>query len=149
MQPEPDVLPALQAALWAFLEASTAITDVGVTGVHDHVPGDDDPDGPAAYPYIELGEWTTTPDLEATRWGRRNVTTLHSWSAHHGNLEVLAINGAIIAELHKRPDQLQLPGDHRVTRIALLQATTVGSGDPDIRHGVVRLAIHTDHPITN
>lgn len=123
----------VQTAVFQLLTADTELTNQA--GVHDYVPED------ATYPYVEIGETTTTDDSAHDRFGRSQVFTVHVWSKHRGHSEVLTIGNRVIELLDHQP--LTISGfDHIFTHFEFSQ--TLDDPDPLIRHGVYRFRITTE-----
>lgn len=127
--PNVDPLLAVQRAVYARLSAELT------AGVHDHVP-----EG-ATYPYVVIGEATSTPDYAHDRFGHDSTITLHVWSTYHGTSEALGIAGELIGLLDHQPLVID-----ELDTIAVRHQQTVTMRDPDadLRHVAVRFAVITE-----
>ncbi len=96
-----------------------------------------------AYPYVVVGEATSTPRGANDRFGARTTITLHVWSAYHGWGEALGIVDDLMLLLDHQP--LPISG-HSTVAVRHEQTATMRDPDPDLRHAVVRFSIETEHP---
>jgi hypothetical protein len=126
----------IQTAIYSLLTADVALSGK-VSGVYDEVP-----EG-ATFPYVVIGEHTLNPQGAHDRFGARTTITLHAWSAYHGTLEV----AGLLDDLVRIIDHQTVTVDgHATVAVRLEQVVTMRDpGDADLRHGVVRFALETEH----
>jgi len=85
----------LQQAVYAALNSNTAlVTLLGGARIYDEVPH------AAAYPFITMGQTSSTDWGTGTEDGEEHIVTLHVWSAYGGRSEAQIIMGAIRGTLH-------------------------------------------------
>lgn len=99
-----------------------------VSGVYDHVPQD------AAFPYLSLGDETSTPDDTDDITGADLSFAVHTWSRYRGQKEVQDIQHEVWSALHR--SNLTVEGAAFVgCHLESTQPTTL---DPDgiTHHGV-------------
>lgn len=128
--PNVDVLLPIQTALYTLLDTELSVP------VHDHV----DEDTP--FPYVAIGEATSTPEHAHDRYGARSTVTLHVWSAYHGTAEALGITGELIGLLDLQDLTVT---DHHTVSVRWEQTVPMRDPDADLRHVVVRFAVKTEY----
>lgn len=128
--PNIDALGPTQTALFTVLDAGLA------QPVYDHV------DEGATFPYVVLGDATSTPEHSHDRFGARTTETIHVWSAHHGFSEANGIVSQIIGLLDHQ--ELTVTGHHTVA-VRWEQTIPMRDPDADLRHVAVRFAITTEY----
>ncbi len=88
-----------QAALFARLDGAT----LGVTGVYDIAPQDDDSGDTAIFPYVTMGRVVLTELDSQTKTGWAAQVRIHTHSRTGSMLECKNVQGAIFAALHRAP----------------------------------------------
>jgi hypothetical protein len=133
--PNADVLWPAQVSIYTKLTGDATLAGK-VSGVFDHVPESQ------AFPYVVVGEATSTPQGAHDRFGARTTVTLHVWSAYHGFSEALAV----VDDLMRLLDHQTLAiGGHHTVAVRHQQTVTMRDPDADLRHVAVRFAIETEH----
>jgi hypothetical protein len=135
-------LNPLQKAIFALLAGDAPLTALlgGPNRVRDYVPEGQ------AYPYVRVGESTSTQANDMTSFGRSVVETIHVWTRARGNASGQDIAGRITELLDHRPDALTLllaPMGHRVVSIRGEFDQALTDPDPEIRHHVLRFRVET------
>lgn len=117
----------IQAAIFAKLQT--------VGTVYDHVPQE------SAFPYIVIGDDTSTPWDTDDSTGSESTCTIHVWSRQRGRKEVKTIMQAIYDAMHRQ--ELTITGGALVECAAEFQESFL---DPDgiTRHGVIRFRLITE-----
>lgn len=129
-----DTLSPLQSAIYTRLTGDAALMAL-IEGVFDFVP-----EG-TQYPYVTIGEAVATPRNSQDRYGRRAAETFHIWSDHLGYSKITQIADRIVQLLDHQP--LTVTGhDTVLANFEFFQ--TLQDPDPDIRHGVLRIAFTTE-----
>jgi len=113
----------------AIYDALKVATDVPV---FDHVPQD------TPYPYIVVGDDTSTPFDTDDSQGTEATCTIHAWSQYRGRKEAKALNQVIYDTLHRQT--LAVNGAHPVECFQEFEQTLVES-DGLTRHGISRFRI--------
>ena len=131
-----DVTWPIQTAIYDTLTADAQL-DAVITGVHDEVPTD------TRFPYVTIGDASSTPEGAHDRFGARSSVTLHVWSTYHGYKEALTIVGHLMRLLDQQ-QAITVDGHHLVA-IRHEQTVTMRDPDPDVRHAAVRFAIETEY----
>lgn len=85
-----SALLSIQQAIYQILTADTTLM-TKITGVFDQAPQDQ------AFPYVTIGEATSSPFRTMSRFGEEITITLHIWSQYHGFKE----SNEILAELNR------------------------------------------------
>lgn len=118
----------IQAAIF------TRLSSVG-TPVYDHVPQD------TPFPYIVIGDDTSTAWDTDNSIGSESTLTIHVWSRQRGRKEVKEIMADIYASLHRH--DVSISGGVLVECAAEFQESFL---DPDgiTRHGVIRFRLIVD-----
>ncbi len=125
----------LQQAIYTKLNAAS-ITDYAsnaITGVFDDVPEN------TAYPYIKIGEETSTNIATKTLDANEHTITIHVWSQYRGGFrDVKVIMQQIFTELHN--------SDITVSGASLVNIrhefeTVLLEQDGITRHGVMRFRV--------
>lgn len=125
---------AVQRAIFGTLTGDPELM-ARVSGVFDEVPED------AEFPYVVIGEATSTPRNTLTGHGRETVVTLHVWSRYQGFTEALEIADRITGLLDHQP--LEVPGHtHIATRFEFSE--TLRDSDPRIRHVPLQFRVVTE-----
>lgn len=130
-----DVLWGLQLAVHARLSGDATLRGK-VSGVYDDVAEK------SAFPYVVVGEATSSPRGAHDRFGARSTVTLHVWSTYRGFKEALGVVDELIRLLDHQPLTIQ---DHHTVAVRLQQTVTMRDPDADVRHAVVRFAVETEH----
>lgn len=130
-----DALWPIQVAVYDRLTGDVTLAGK-VSGVYDHVT-----EG-AGWPYVVIGEATSTARGAHDRFGARSTLTLHIWSTYHGFAEALDIADDLLRLLDHQP--LTVAG-HDTVYVHHDQTVTLRDPDADLRHVVVRLATETEH----
>lgn len=84
---------AVQTAIYGTLNSALSIP------VYDHAP--QKPDAAMGFPYVTIGEDTTSEWDTDTEIGGDVVCTIHTWSRFRGREEVKQIQGQIYTALHR------------------------------------------------
>lgn len=124
----------IQAAIYAKVSA------IGWP-VYDHVPQETE------FPYIVIGDDTSTPWDTDDSIGSETTCTIHVWSRHRGRKEVKEIMRTVYEALHRQ--EVSIIGGALVECQAEFQESFM---DPDglTRHGVIRFRLTVDAaPYTN
>lgn len=130
-----NVLGPLHTAIYGRLTGDVTLM-AKVTGIFDHVP-----EG-SGFPYVTIGEATSTPDGAHDRFGARSTVTIHVWSARHGFSEALAIASDLMRLLDH---QALIVNGHDTVAVRHQQTVTMRDPDADLRHVPVRFAIETEN----
>lgn len=92
---------AYQTALWALLDANKAT--LGVTGIYDSKPQDDDAGAASVFPYMLIGDiFLTQLDTRGTN-GWTAAVRIHTVTRQHGRKEAKTIQGRLYDLLHDQP----------------------------------------------
>ena len=120
----------LQQAVYAVLTANTDLTALlGGQRVYDEVPH------AAAYPFITMGQTSSTDWGSDTSPGEEHILTLHVWSSFGGRSEAQLIMGAIRNVLHTA--RLTLAG-HTLVNLRQQFSDVRREADGTTLHGLVR-----------
>jgi hypothetical protein len=121
----------LQQAVFAALSADAGVKSLlgDPARIFDHVPPSSD------FPYLVLGEATTTPFDAKTEDGMEQTLTLHTWSRARGLRETKEIMAAAVKVLDG--PSLALSG-HTLILLRFEFAATFLDSDGLTRHGVQR-----------
>lgn len=130
-----DPMWPIQVAIFQALSDDAAL-NAFVTGVFDHVPKN------TAFPYVSIGEVSTTPRGAHDRFGARSTITLHGWSTYSGKKEIGEIANHLMRIFDHQP--LDVEGFHTVY-VHHEQTVTQTERGNDIRHVAVRFAIETEN----
>jgi Protein of unknown function (DUF3168) len=85
----------LQQAVYAALASNAALTTfLGGARIYDEVPH------AAAYPFVTMGQTSSTDWGTGTEDGEEHIMTLHVWSSYGGRSEAQTIMGALRDTLH-------------------------------------------------
>ena len=85
----------LQQAVYGVLAGSALLSEMlGGARIYDDVPHS------AAYPFVTMGQTTSTDWGTGTEDGEEHILTLHVWSAYGGRAEAQLIMGTIRDALH-------------------------------------------------
>ncbi|MDA1478362.1 DUF3168 domain-containing protein [Bacillus changyiensis] len=126
----------LQKAIYKRLEADETLNHV-ITGVFDN------PNKNTPYPYVTIGEDTTTPFETKTSFGENITTVLHCWSrAEDGKREAKQILSLMLQAL-TRP-ALEIDG-FTVLKVELQQAQVITDIDGFTQHGILRLRLYINN----
>jgi hypothetical protein len=106
--------------------------------VYDDVPQQDEGQPRAIFPYVTIGE-STSSSVETDSYVGKNVTViLHIWSRAEGQKEVKTLVGAIYSLLHR----INVPDDTYYVRDCWqIFGTTMLDPDRRTRHGVMQFRI--------
>ena len=121
----------LQQAVFGALSADSGITALlgNPPRIYDHTP-------PAtAFPYLVLGEATSTPFDAKTENGMEQTLTLHTWSRARGLKETKQVMAAVTNALD---DQALSLSGHTLLSLRVEFGTTSLENDGLTRHGVQR-----------
>jgi len=120
----------LQQAVYATLSSSTALTALlGGARVYDDIPH------AAAYPFVSMGQTTSTDYGTGTEDGEEHIVTLHVWSSYGGRSEAQAIMGTVRDALHNAP--LTLAG-HTLVNLRQQFSDVRREADGITIHGLLR-----------
>lgn len=125
-----SALDPLQTAIYNRLANDVTVT-ARVTGIFDAVPQGQ------AYPYVTLGEDTSTDDGTKTFYQEEITKTLHVWSKHKGKKEAQEILSLVLESITSEP--LVLTGGFSVQFSQLEMLEVFPDKDDTTRHGVMRL----------
>ncbi|MCP3741462.1 DUF3168 domain-containing protein [Rossellomorea sp. BNER] len=129
---------SLQQAIVKRLSEDIALNEV-VNGVYDEVPTERNEAGeliPVKFPYVTVGEPTTTPFETKTSFGEDVAIVLDCWSQYKGKKEVYDILNLMLKAIAKSP--LELEGDFSLNEVKLHQMTVIRDIDNITRHGIMR-----------
>lgn len=140
--PSKSPINALQKVVHARLSADAALTTLlGGAGRVVDQPGET-----MALPYVRVGESISTADNTHTTIGRNVVQTLHIWTQKRGNKsgqDIAARIGELLDHQTAAMDAALRPEGHRVVAIRQEFDQALTDPDPEIRHHVVRVRVHT------
>lgn len=105
------MLAVVQSAIYSRLTGYAALTALlanGSSGVHDHVPQDDN-----AFPFVSIGNLSASEFDADDRTGANVSVTVHTWSRYRGKKEANEIMDQVYAALH-RYDDLSVSGYNTV-----------------------------------
>jgi len=120
----------LQQGVYGALSANAALTTLlGGSRVYDDVPH------AAPYPFVTMGQTSSSDYGTSTEDGEEHIVTLHVWSAFGGRGEAQQIMGAIRDALHNAT--LALTG-HTLVNFRQQFADVRREGDGITIHGLVR-----------
>lgn len=91
---------AIQRGIYTALTSSTAVMAL-VRGVYDNPTQVADPENPAYFPIITIGDDTITPWDTDTETGFECDATIHVWSMAGHRLECKQIQDAIYSAIHR------------------------------------------------
>lgn len=119
----------LQQAIFQRLVQDSALNGV-VTGVFDDV------EEGTAFPYVTVGEPTSTPFETKTSFGEEVAVVLHCWSQYAGKKEAYEILNLMLQAITKAP--LIVEG-FTLFNTQLEQLNVITDIDDVTKHGVMRL----------
>ena len=132
MHPAADVQKAIYEALIA---NGDLITLLGGTKIFDHHPER------VAFPYIVLGQATSTDWSTSTEDGTEHLITVHIWSRRSGREEVYDIQRQVGVSLH----DAQFSGqDHHIINLRFAFSETRRDANSGRLHGVMRFRAVTE-----
>ncbi|QFR56233.1 tail terminator [Bacillus phage 000TH010] len=120
---------ALQKAVYQNLSSYEPLMAM-VNQITD-APGKDDP-----YPYVVLGDQTSTPFETKTSFGEDTTMVFHAWSGSPSSAEVQDIMSKILEGLTYKP--LEFEGFTFVAK-KLVQAQVIPDVDGVTKHGIIRM----------
>jgi len=123
----------LQKAIYSALNGN--VTGIGGTGnvsVYDDVPEQ------TSYPYVLMGEETTSNNGTKTLDGLEHTLTIHAWSQYRGRREIKEIMQSIYSLLH---DSAITVAGASLVLIRQEFSTTLAENDRITRHGVMRFRV--------
>ena len=132
-----SALLAVQKALFTRLN-STVLLKALVTGVFDDVPQGQ------AFPYVVVGEDTSSPWYSKTTEGHEVTTTIHTWSSYRGFKQIKSIHAEIIKAITGKPFENTEGYAFMNVRMDFEEVFSEGDGvhTQSIRHGAIRFRIH-------
>lgn len=98
------------------------------------------------YPYVRVGDHSSTPDNTHTSMGRRVAETIHVWTRARSNGPGQTVATRIVELLDHQPAALSArlaASGHRCVSIRLSFDQALDDPDPEIRHHVLRFTIET------
>jgi len=120
----------LQQAVYSALTSNAALTALlGGVRIYDDVPH------AAAYPFVTMGQTSTTDWGTSTEDGEEHIMTLHVWSSYGGRSEAQSIMGALRDTLHTA--RLSL-GGHNLVNLRQQFSDIRREADGITIHGLVR-----------
>ena len=119
----------LQKALFSTLNGSVTGMDSASVSVYDDVPEN------TAYPYVVIGEESTSNNGSKDLDGLEHTITLHVWSQYRGRREIKEIMESVYSLLHNTA--ITVSGASLVN-IRQEFSTTLAENDGITRHGVMR-----------
>jgi len=126
----------VQQAVYSALGANSALTALlGGSRIYDDVPH------AAAYPFVTMGQTSSSDFGAGAEDGEEHILTLHVWSAYGGRSEAQIIMGAIRDTLHKA--QLALSG-HTLVNLRQQFADIRREADGITIHGLLRYRAVTE-----
>ncbi|MCM3425558.1 DUF3168 domain-containing protein [Bacillus paralicheniformis] len=126
----------LQKALYDRLSTDAALNEK-ITGVYDN-PNKDTP-----FPYVVIGEDTSTPFETKTSFGENITTVIHAWSrAPDGKREAKEILSLVLQALSKAP--LEIEG-FTFLDMRLQNAAVITDIDGITQHGILRLRLYINN----
>lgn len=134
--PALDPADALQVGVYGLLTSDATL--VAMAGVFDGPP-----EG-VAYPYVVIGEMTSTPEGVHGVEGRETVVTVHTWARSRGMKAVNDVGARVVRLLHHRHADLNTRvSGHRVWRVSHEFAHALDDPEPELRHRVDRFRVWT------
>jgi len=130
-------LLAVQKALFTRLNSTTALKAL-VTGIYDDVPQGQ------SFPYVVIGEDTSSPWYSKTTEGHEVVTTIHTWSSYRGFKQVKSIHNEIVKAITGKAFENTEGYAFMSLRMDFEEVFSEEDGihTQSIRHGVIRFRIH-------
>jgi Protein of unknown function (DUF3168) len=127
---------ALQTAIFTALSADAGVKALigDPARIFDHVPPE------SVFPYLVIGEATSTPFDAKTQDGMEQTLTLHAWSRYRGLKEIKDIMAAVSNALDQQA--LNLTG-HTLVLLRFDFGATFLDSDGLTRHGVQRFGAIT------
>jgi hypothetical protein len=119
----------LQKALFSTLNGSVTGMESASVSVYDDVPEN------TAYPYVVIGEESTSNNGSKDLDGLEHTITLHVWSQYRGRREIKEIMESVYSLLHNTA--ITVSGASLVN-IRQEFSTTLAENDGITRHGVMR-----------
>lgn len=120
----------LQQAVYSALSGNAALAALlGGPRIYDDVPHT------AAYPFVTMGQTSSSDFGTATEDGEEHILTLHVWSAAGGRSEAQLLMGAVRDVLHNAP--LTLSG-HTLVNLRQQFADIRREADGITIHGLAR-----------
>lgn len=119
----------LQKALFSTLNGSVTGMESASVSVYDDVPEN------TAYPYVVIGEESTSNNGSKDLDGLEHTITLHIWSQYRGRREIKEIMESVYSLLHNTA--ITVSGASLVN-IRQEFSTTLAENDGITRHGVMR-----------
>lgn len=121
---------------WELQKAIYTALNGNVTGVSSaNIPIHDDVAEGSLYPYIVIGEETTSNNGTKTLDGVEHTITLHVWSQYRGRREIKEIMQSVYEKLHNTA--ITVSGASLVN-IRQEFSNTLAEQDGITRHGVMR-----------
>jgi hypothetical protein len=126
----------LQKAIYNRLSTDAALNEV-IKGVFDN-PNKDTP-----FPYVSIGEDTSTPFETKVTFGENITTVIHVWSrAEDGRREAKEILSLVMQALTKAP--LGVEG-FKTLQLSFLQSQVIPDIDGITQHGILRIRIYINN----
>ncbi|MFT0800370.1 DUF3168 domain-containing protein [Bacillus swezeyi] len=126
----------LQKAMNERLSTDEALNAV-ISGVYDT------PDKNTPFPYVTIGEDTSTPFETKVTFGENITTVLHVWSrAEDGKREAKQILSLMLQALTKAP--LEVEG-FKTIQLSFLQSQVITDIDGITKHGILRLRLYINN----
>ena len=119
----------LQKSIYSALNGSVTGIDSASVSVYDDVP-----EG-TSYPYVVIGEESTSNNGSKDLDGLEHTITIHAWSQYRGRREIKEIMESVYSLLHNTA--ITVSGASLVN-IRQEFATTLEEADGITRHGVMR-----------
>ncbi|MBU8788041.1 DUF3168 domain-containing protein [Bacillus sp. JJ353] len=126
----------LQKAIYNRLSTDAALNEV-IKGVFDN-PNKDTP-----FPYVSIGEDTSTPFETKVTFGENITTVIHAWSrAEDGRREAKEILSLVLQALSKAP---LLVNGFKVLDFGVQQAQVITDIDGITQHGILRIRLYINN----
>ncbi|KAA6450951.1 DUF3168 domain-containing protein [Bacillus swezeyi] len=126
----------LQKAIYERLSTDEALNAV-ITGIFDN------PDKNTEFPYVTIGEDTSTPFETKVTFGENITTVLHVWSrAEDGKREAKEILSLVLQALSKAP---LLVYGFQVLDFGVQQTQVITDIDGITQHGILRLRLYINN----
>ena len=119
----------LQKAIFAALNTNVTGLSGANVSVYDDVPQQ------TAYPYVQIGEETTSNNGTKTLDGNEHTLTIHVWSQYRGRGEIKTIMKSVYDLLHNTA--ITVTGASLVN-VRQEFSTTLAENDGITRHGIIR-----------
>lgn len=143
------MIEPLQTAIYQRLSGFTALTDLlatfdygagTVAAIYDQVPQVDDASDSSDFPYVVIGEWTTTENDTDTDTGFDTTLTIHTWSRQRDYQECQRVMFQVYNALHRYTGLT--PTGYGVSGIHQEFSDLMRDPDGITRHGVQRFRIY-------